>query len=46
MLVGSPVTRVIASFFVRVFQPPFPTRMFDDPGAAADWLGGVRVATA
>ncbi len=46
MLVGSPVTRVIASFFVRVSQPPFPVRMFDDGPAAARWLTGLRVASA
>lgn len=44
ILVGSPVTRVIAGFFVRVFQPPFPVRLFTASTHASDWLRGLRRA--
>ena len=38
MLVGGPVTRVIATFFLRVASPPYPTRIFDDEAEALAWL--------
>jgi len=43
-VVTSPVTRVIASFFVRVFHPPFPVRLFAGPAPASAWLHGLRPA--
>jgi len=43
-VVGSPVTRVITSFFVRVFHPPFPVRLFTKPALASSWLHGLRPA--
>ncbi len=43
-VVTSPVTRVIASFFVRVFHPPFPVRLFAGPDPASAWLHGLRPA--
>ncbi|MEZ4442246.1 MAG: hypothetical protein R3B72_24340 [Polyangiaceae bacterium] len=42
ILVGSPVTRVVASFFVRVFQPPFPVRLFTTADDASAWLHGLH----
>jgi hypothetical protein len=38
LLVASPVTRMVANFFVRVSQPPFPIRVFDSITRAFDWL--------
>ena len=38
ILVGSPVTRVIGSFFARVATPPFPVRLFTSTPAAVEWL--------
>lgn len=35
---GTPVTRVIASFSLRVVTPGYPTRIFDDEAAARAWL--------
>lgn len=42
IVVGSSVGRMLASFFVRVSQPPFPVRVFDSVPLAMDWL---RTAT-
>ncbi len=44
ILVGSPVTRVVAGFFVRVFQPPYPVRLFTAATNASDWLRELRPA--
>ena len=38
LLVGSPVSRVIANFFIRIGAQPVPTRVFDDPSSARTWL--------
>lgn len=38
LLVGSPATRVIGSFFLRVQSPQFPTRVFNDEQRARAWL--------
>jgi hypothetical protein len=38
LVVGSPVSRVIASFFVGLNRPRYPYRVFDDPEPAAAWL--------
>lgn len=40
LVVGSPVSRVIASFFVGLNRPSYPYRIFDDPQRAAEWLRG------
>ena len=40
LLVGSPVTRMIGSFFVRVSSPPFPVRLFTASDEATTWLRG------
>jgi hypothetical protein len=42
VLVGNPVTRVLASFFIRVTGPKFPARVFSDEAAAREWLASVR----
>ncbi|MEA2662691.1 MAG: hypothetical protein QOH08_2263 [Chloroflexota bacterium] len=41
-LVGSPLSRVIASFFMSLNRPAVPTRLFTDPAEAMAWLGPVR----
>lgn len=38
LLVSSPVSRVIANFFLGVRTQPVPTRMFDDEASARAWL--------
>lgn len=38
LLVGSPVSRVIGSFFLRMGQHHVPTQLFTDIDAAREWL--------
>ena len=38
LLVGSPVSRVIADFFLRINKPSIPTRMFTSEAEALEWL--------
>lgn len=38
LVVGSPVSRVIANFFVGLNRPTYPCRAFDDPELAVSWL--------
>ncbi|HEX6241311.1 MAG TPA: hypothetical protein VFZ61_10475 [Polyangiales bacterium] len=38
LVVGSPVSRVIANFFVGLNRPAYPCRAFDDPELAIAWL--------
>lgn len=38
ILVDSPVTRVVANFFVRVATPPYPVRLFTSTADAVQWL--------
>ena len=38
LVVGSPVSRVIANFFVGLNRPAYPCRAFDDPELAVSWL--------
>jgi hypothetical protein len=40
LIVGTPLTRMMANFFLSVNKPPFPTRMFDDEASALAWLQG------
>ena len=42
LLVGSPVTRMIANFFMRTDVDATPSRMFSDETAALAWLGDYR----
>ncbi len=38
IVVGSPLTRAIANFFVAIHRQSVPTRVFDDVEAALAWL--------
>ena len=38
LLVGSPVTRMLANFFMRTDTDTTPTRMFTDESVALGWL--------
>jgi hypothetical protein len=38
IVVGSPLTRAIANFFVAINRQTVPTRVFDDVDAALAWL--------
>ena len=38
MLVASPVSRVVGTFFLRLLEHKAPTRLFSDEAAAIDWL--------
>lgn len=38
LLIGSPVTKMIANLFLMMNKPPVPTRMFTDEKAAREWL--------
>ncbi len=40
MVVGSPVSRVIGNFFLRLNRPVYPIRMFDTRDAAVAWARG------
>jgi hypothetical protein len=40
LVVGSPVSRVIANFFVGLNRPKYPVKTFDDPRLAEQWLRG------
>jgi len=40
LLVGSPVTRVMANFFIGLNKPPVPTRLFTSEDEAVAWLKG------
>ena len=38
LLIGSPVSRVLANFFIRVSSQKIPTKLFTDETAAIGWL--------
>lgn len=38
LLVASPVSRVVGTFFLRLVEHKAPTRLFTDETAAIDWL--------
>jgi hypothetical protein len=38
LIVGSPVSRVLGSFFMRLEKHRFPTALFDDESKAIHWL--------
>lgn len=38
LLVRSPLSRIVANFFLSVARPMAPTPLFDDEAAALDWL--------
>ena len=39
-LVGSPMTMIMANFFLRVNKPSLPTRLFTSEAEAIEWLKG------
>ena len=43
LLVASPVSRVIGTFFLRLLEHKAPTRLFSDEATAIDWLLGAAV---
>jgi hypothetical protein len=38
LIVGTPLTRMMANFFLSVNKPQFPTRLFDTEASAVAWL--------
>ena len=38
LLVESPVTRVMANFFISINKPPVPTKLFTSEDQAVAWL--------
>ena len=38
LLIASPVSQVVGTFFMRLRQQPVPTRLFLDEEQAVDWL--------
>jgi hypothetical protein len=40
LIVGTPLTRMMANFFLSVSKPQFPTRLFDNEESAVPWLQG------
>jgi len=42
VLVGSPLTRMLAAVLLRLDTPALPTRTFTDERAAVEWLAGFR----
>ena len=42
LVAASPISRAIASFFLGLTQPRFPTRVHESYDAAVAWIGTVR----
>ena len=40
IIVDSPVSRLIGSFFLGLNKPPFPTKLFTSEADAVEWLKG------
>jgi hypothetical protein len=40
LLIGSPVSKVIGTFFLGLNKPPFPTKLFTSEEKALEWLKG------
>lgn len=40
LLVGSPLTHALATFFIALNKPDVPTQLFTDRAAALAWLNG------
>ena len=38
LLVGNPLSRMMATFFINVSRPDVPIRLFEDQEVALDWL--------
>jgi hypothetical protein len=45
LVVGSPVTRVVGSFYLGFNRPEVPTRLFTSEGEAETWLRSVKEHT-
>ncbi len=40
LVVGNPLSRMMANFFINVSKPEVPIRLFEDDDAALTWLRG------
>lgn len=40
LVVGNPLSRMMATFFINVSKPDVPIRLFEDADAAVAWLQG------
>ena len=38
LIVGTPLSRIMGNFFLRVNKPPYPVRLFDDETSGLAWL--------
>lgn len=38
LIVGNPLSRMMATFFINVSKPDVPVRLFEDEAVALDWL--------
>lgn len=38
LIIDTPLSRILGTFFLTVNRPPFPVRMFDDEESAVAWL--------
>ena len=38
LIVGTPLSRIMGNFFLRVSKPLYPARLFDDEASALAWL--------
>jgi hypothetical protein len=45
LVVGSPMSRMLAGFFMGLNKPTVPTRMFGDDASAVTWLLGTAPHT-
>ena len=43
LIVGNPLSRMMATFFINVSRPKAPTRLFEDEAPAVVWLKGFLV---
>ncbi|MFW2512222.1 hypothetical protein ACNI3K_00405 [Demequina sp. SO4-13] len=40
LIIGNPLSRMMATFFINVSKPDLPTQTFEDPDVALAWLKG------
>ena len=45
LVATSPISRAIASFFLGLTKPKFPTRVHDSYESALDWISAIRAST-
>ena len=43
LIVGNPLSRMMATFFINVSRPDVPIRLFEDETVALEWLKGYLV---